>query len=150
MSKEMTPAYINAEFDYIVLPMANVFYIQCVPALKRLAEIFQKITVPTYVIACRVQADSFDHLDELIESIKEPASNFIKSIYATGGEFALRGYFTKEFFDRLGFRSAVVTGCPFMYQMGRQLRIEKHLEKGIKSVQRDETDCTWFDKKIGY
>lgn len=40
--------------------MANVFYIQCVPALKRLAEIFQKITVPTYVIACGVQADSFD------------------------------------------------------------------------------------------
>ena len=35
----------------------------------------------------------------------------------------MRGNTTKEFFDMLGNNSAVVTGCPSMFQMGRNLKI---------------------------
>jgi hypothetical protein len=49
---------------------------------------------------------------------------FIKSIYATGGEFCLRGYYSKEFFDKLGFHDAVVTGCPSLFQRGKDLKVE--------------------------
>lgn len=141
LTPSMTIDYINSEFDYIVLPMANIFHRRYIHDMERLAKIFFQIKVPTFVIACGVQAKSYDYLEELINSIKEPATLFIKSIYSTGGEFALRGYFTKEFFDKLGFRSAVVTGCPSLYQLGDQLRIEKQLNpSNIKSVYNGKLD----------
>lgn len=119
----MSKDYINANFDMIIAPMANVFHAAFSDLLMRLAERFRGIRIPVYVIACGVQADGYDSLDTLCSVIKEPAQAFMKSVYDTGGEFALRGYFSKEFFDRMGYTSAVVTGCPSLYQFGRDLHI---------------------------
>ena len=119
----MSKDYINQSYDLIVAPMANVFAEYFIPLLETLAERFRGIKIPVYVIACGIQAASYEKLDELCRRLKEPASKFISSVYDTGGEFALRGYFTKEFFDRLGFPTAVVTGCPSLYQLGRDLKI---------------------------
>lgn len=127
LTKDMTSEMINSSFDFIVLPMANIFNEKFSESLKNLAETFAKIHIPVYVIACGAQADNYDQLDDLVNQIGELSKKFISAIYATGGEFALRGYFTKEFFERLGFTSAVVTGCPSLYQFGRnfQLNIPK-------------------------
>lgn len=129
-SPDMSKEYINDNFDLIVAPMANIFSKGFVPILWSLEERFREIKIPVYVIACGVQADSYDQLNAICNELRAPASAFISSVYNTGGEFALRGYFTKEFFDRLGFPSAVVTGCPSMFQMGRYLHIsEEKVEK---------------------
>lgn len=122
-SPAMSKDQINADYDFIIAPMANIFSTGFQPLLESLAERFRDIRIPVYVIACGVQADSYDALPQLCEALKEPASRFISNVYETGGEFALRGHFTKEFFHRLGFSSAVVTGCPSLYQMGRDHRI---------------------------
>ena len=122
----MSKDYINESFDMIVAPMANVFHVAFSDLLLRLADRFRGIRIPVYVIACGVQADGYDSLDTLCAAIKEPAQAFMRSVYDTGGEFALRGYFSKEFFDRMGFSSAVVTGCPSLYQLGRNLRISNN------------------------
>lgn len=122
-SPDMTKEQINNEYDFIIAPMANVFSVHYRDLLKRLENRFRGIKIPVYVIACGIQADSFDQLDELVSALKEPASGFISSVYNTGGEFALRGHFTKEFFEKLGFPSAVATGCPSLFQMGRNLSI---------------------------
>lgn len=132
--KDMTAEYINASYDMIVAPMANIFSVGYAAMLNKLAEKFSQIKIPVYVIACGVQAGSYDEINLLCESIREPATKFINTIYRTGGEFALRGYFTKEFFDRLGFKSAVVTGCPSLYQMGRNLTID------IPKKRKDKID----------
>lgn len=114
---------INSIYDFIILPMANIFYRGYVEAMQGLTAIFERIKIPIYVIACGVQADSYDCLESVISEIGEASSNFIRSIYNTGGEFALRGFFTKEFFSRLGFHDAVVTGCPSLYQLGLNFRV---------------------------
>ncbi len=114
---------INNNYDLIIYPMANFFSKQYTDSMLELAQIFNKIKIPVYIIACGAQASSYDDLESLVEKIGTPASKFIESIYQTGGEFALRGYFTKEFFDRLGFSSAVVTGCPSLYQMGPEFKV---------------------------
>lgn len=123
--EDMSKDYINETFDMIVAPMANVFHVAFSDLLQRLAERFRGIRIPVYVIACGVQADSYNELDDLCAVIGSSAREFMKSVYDTGGEFALRGYFTKEFFDRMGFSTAVVTGCPSLYQLGRDLRISE-------------------------
>lgn len=121
--EDMSKDYINEHFDMIIAPMANVFHPAFSELLNRLAARFQGICIPVYVIACGVQTDSYQNLDVLCSAIGAPARAFMKSVYDTGGEFALRGYFTKEFFDRMGFPTAVVTGCPSLYQLGRNLQI---------------------------
>lgn len=138
LSPNMNTDYINSEYDYIVLPMANIFNSNYVADMERLTDIFSSINIPTFVIACGVQADSYDCLDDLVSMIKQPASRFIESIYNTGGEFALRGYFTKSFFDKLGFSSAVVTGCPSMYQLGPDFQVTKRNVKTLKTALNGE------------
>ena len=118
-SPDMTKAQINSDYDFVIAPMANIFSLNYVYLLDRLTERFKDIKIPVYVIACGIQAKSFDDMDELVATLGEPAKRFISTIYKTGGEFAVRGYFTKEFFERLGFSSAVATGCPSMFQLGR-------------------------------
>ncbi len=134
--EDLSYDYINANFDCVLLPLANCFHKGWIPYLEKRASILQNIKIPVYVIACGIQANSYDELDELISSVKEPADKFIRSVYNTGGEFALRGYFTKEFFDRLGYKSAVVTGCPSLFQMGRNLKIpnEKVSRENFKAT----------------
>ncbi len=119
----MTKEEINERYDMIVAPMANVFAIDYAPLLESLAARFEGIRIPVYVIACGIQAGSYDELDDIIRAVGPQAKKFISNVYNTGGEFALRGYFTKEFFERLGFSSAVVTGCPSMFQLGRNLQV---------------------------
>ena len=114
---------INSNYDMVIAPMANIFSIGFKSLLEKLAQNFSKIKIPIYVIACGVQAKSYDDLDTVCKAIRKPATDLIRAIYNSGGEFALRGYFSKEFFDRLGFPSAVVTGCPSLYQIGRNINI---------------------------
>lgn len=120
---ELSENYINQTYDCVLLPLANCFHKAWIPYLEKRASHIRKLKIPVYVIACGVQAESYDEIDSLAESVKEPATEFIKAVYNTGGEFALRGYFTQEFFNKLGFHDAVVTGCPSIYQMGRNLTI---------------------------
>lgn len=119
-----TPDEINEKYDMIIYPMANFFGREWADGMEALADTFGRIKIPTYIIACGVQAKDYGELDELTKDIGEKAKKFISAIYKTGGEFALRGEFSKEFFVKLGFNSAVVTGCPSLYQLGRDFRMK--------------------------
>lgn len=122
---------INRQYDLIIYPMANTFGKKYQAILEELSLVFSKIKIPVYVIACGVQTTDTT-LNDLVDTIGEASKRFISSIYETGGEFALRGYITKEYFDKLGFPSAVVTGCPSLYQIGRKLQITN------RRVEREE------------
>ena len=115
---------INNNFDLIIYPMANFFSTTFAGGMKALAKDFSNIKIPVYIIACGAQANSYDELDWLIDKIGDDSKEFISAIYKTGGEFALRGEFTKAFFTQLGFPSAVVTGCPSIFQLGRNFKME--------------------------
>ena len=115
-----------------------------------------KIKIPVYIIACGAQTDSYDHLDDLILKIGSEASRFIDAIYHTGGEFALRGHFTQEFFKRLGYTQAVVTGCPSMFQVGPELKIVKNSQinrllingkiKSFEGIMRSFPESIYMDQ----
>ena len=125
--RTMTKDYINHNFDIVLIPMANILNPH--PTVKRemeeLAQFFNDIKVRTYIIGIGAQAATYDDFDKLCKEIREPATRFLSAIYNTGGECALRGEFTNEVFKALGFNSAVVTGCPSIYQLGRNIEIKK-------------------------
>ena len=123
-NNEMSNDYINSNFDMIIFPTANCFSEIFESRLEANIEFLKNIKIPVYMIACGVQADDYNHLDLLIKNIGDTSKRFIEAVYNTGGEFALRGFFSKQFFDKLGSNTAVVTGCPSLYQMGRNLFID--------------------------
>lgn len=147
---ELFEDYINNNYDCVLLPLANCFSAGWVQYLEKRASHISKLKIPVYVIACGIEAKSYDEMNSLIESIKEPATKFIKSVYNTGGEFALRGYFTAEFFKKLGFNNAVVTGCPSIFQMGRDLTIsnEKVSKKDFVATINGTFKLPISDKSI--
>lgn len=130
------PEYANKNFDCVVLPLANCFHKGWIPWLITRSDYVSKLKIPVHIIACGAQADSYNDLNQLVEETKENASRLINAVYATGGNIALRGYFTAEYFEKLGFHDYTVTGCPSMYQMGRDLSISN------KKVGRDEFKAT--------
>ena len=123
LTDDMTSDYINSNYDICIKPEANIFSVRFIEGMEYHISKFGDIKIPIYVIACGAQADSYDELDPLYEAVKRPADKFIRSVYKTGGEFCLRGYFTKELFNKLGFKDAVVTGCPSMYQFGSSFSV---------------------------
>lgn len=122
---EINADTVNSKYDFILLPMANIFHTEFLDSMRYLTGIFSRVRIPIYVVVCGVQANSYNDLPRLISEIGDDSKAFIRAIYNTGGDFALRGYFTEEFFCKLGFRDATVTGCPSLFQKGRKFRVDQ-------------------------
>lgn len=116
---------INEQYDMMIYPMANIFSLEFSVGLPKISNFIHQLKIPVFVISCGAQAKSYDDINTLVESIGQVSKDFISSVYNTGGQFALRGYFTAEFFHKLGFHNPAVVGCPSLYQLGNKLRINK-------------------------
>lgn len=126
-TKDMSFDYINQTYDMIIAPMANIFSIGYTKLLDKLADFFECIEIKTFVIACGVQVAEEKDLEEVVNKTKQSAKRFINSIYKNGGEFALRGYFSKKYFDLICPNTAVVTGCPSLFQYGPNIHINNEI-----------------------
>lgn len=127
LTTNMSAEYINSHFDLILWPLANCFAAseEILGYLKEYTRKLHTYTVPVLALGAGAQANSYDDINELINAIKPVAKDFIDAVHRTGGKFGLRGFFTEELFNKLGYYNDCVTGCPSMYQMGKNLHIEK-------------------------
>lgn len=119
---------INEKYDLAVFTTANIFnaHPRIRKELDAFAERIDKFRIPVYILGCGIQCGSYDDIGGLAEEIGDSARAFLKAVYRTGGELAVRGYATKEFLDKvMPDNSAVVTGCPSFYQRGGGLQISK-------------------------
>lgn len=128
LTSQMDYNYINNTFDLIIWPLANCFNASqdIIGYIKSYTERINNYKIPVLALGAGAQASSYDDINKLAEAIREPAIDFINAVHNTGGIFGLRGYFTLELFKKLvGNTEDVVIGCPSMYQMGRNLQINK-------------------------
>lgn len=116
---------INEKYDLIIYSAANLINIEHKKYIGDLADDFSHSKIPVYVISVGLQAKSYDDIYNLCDVIRLNLDRLIRVIYASGGEFGLRGYFTKEVFDMVSENTAEVIGCPSMYQNGPDLLIHK-------------------------
>lgn len=117
---------INEQFDLFVFATV-IFGVDYVMRrnIQTYTRIVKGLKIPVFCFSVGTQIESYDNMNKLIDGTKDVATEFISSVIKTNGYMALRGYFTKEYFDRLGFKSFEVTGCPSMFQNGREFSIEK-------------------------
>lgn len=122
--RSMTWDYVNQSFDAIIISTANAISVTEKNYLRHLVKVVKKCEKPVFVISVGAQADTYDDIEELCACVKDEVKKLVKAVYDTGGEFVLRGYFTKEVMDRIVSNTAFVGGCPSLYQNGRSLYIE--------------------------
>ena len=117
--------YANDKYNAAIMVTANLFGVHAIRALEYYSNLFQQIKVPVYVIGCGIQCGSYQDMDFLIKNTQAYVRRFCEAVYCSGGELALRGYFTKEYLDKIMPNTAQVLGCPSMYMKGRGLHISE-------------------------
>lgn len=119
---ERTIKKINETYDCLVLPFANAFRVSFIKDLQATTRLVKRLSIPCIVVGIGAQAN----LDKQPTSMElaEAAKEFVKAILEKSAKIGLRGEFTADFLESLGFRGErdyTVIGCPSMYLYGGKL-----------------------------
>lgn len=108
---------INAEFDLLVLPMANAFREDFVPPLTRLTEVIEKLRIPVVVPCVGGQVGLDGDPGSAGPQIDEAAVRFVRAVLERSESIGVRGELTKEYLERLGFPGdrLDIVGCPSLH-----------------------------------
>lgn len=123
-----TPEEINEQFDVFIFATV-IFGTDYIMRrnIQTYTKIVEGLKIPVFCFSVGTQISSYDQMEDLVNGTKDVAVPFINSVVKANGYMALRGYFTAEFFKRLGFNEFEVTGCPSMYQNGYGYKLEKDI-----------------------
>lgn len=114
--------YINENFCCVIELRANIFS-KNTSYLDYYFNLLKGVKVPIFFLTTGIQANNVTELHELVKLIGDKSKRLIDLVYTTGGEFALRGEYSKYFFDKLGSNSAPVTGCVSILEANRNLQV---------------------------
>lgn len=119
-------AYINENYDVFVMPFANAFRRQFADSLKTWTELIEKLTIPVVVLGIGAQS-SLDYDLEPLRPIDDAVKRFAKAVLDRSPSIGVRGEFTQQYLNSLGFKDVEVIGCPSMFRNGDILDVQKRL-----------------------
>lgn len=119
---------INEEFDLFVLPLANAFRPQFLPWLERLSHVIEQLKIPVVVVGVGAQLNFSGDYSGVSESTKRSVRRFMSAVLDRSARVGVRGEITQSFLEHLGFgeQHVSVIGCPSMYDLGTDLRVDKN------------------------
>ncbi|MEV6105887.1 polysaccharide pyruvyl transferase family protein [Streptomyces sp. NPDC051940] len=120
-------ARINADFDVFVVPLANAFRPSFESSLKRLTTLIGKLRIPVVVLGVGAQAPpSYDAAR--LAPIEKSVRAFVDAVLDRGPSIGVRGEFTLQYLNGLGYRDVEVIGCPSMFMNGPEFKVTKRVE----------------------
>lgn len=149
--RRVDPAQVDAEFDHVVLPLANAFRPQFADRLAAMTRLLKRITVPATVLGVGAQS-SHDFSTEQLAPGEPAARRFASAALDRGPSIGVRGAFTAEWLRSLGFADVEVIGCPSMFRHGPELpRAASTLEPGaldgtsrvVLAMDRHDEGAAW-------
>lgn len=122
-------ARIDAEFDHLVVPMANAFRPEFERHLLHLTELIEQLTIPVTVVGIGSQAPHGQG-PESLESVAPTVRRFVAAVLERSASIGVRGEFTRRHLAHLGFGDDVVDviGCPSLFLWGPDHRVERRVE----------------------
>lgn len=111
---------IDAEYDRVVIPLANAFRMSFLPQLDRLTEVVSQLTVPVSVLGVGAQFRLGAGLDSAPDELRRSVRAFVRAVLDRSPSIGVRGAFTRDFLVDLGFGDDEidVIGCPSLYGFG--------------------------------
>ena len=98
LNKERIKRY-NNEYDWLLLPLANIFKEDWVEKLKALTFLVKALTIPCIVIGMGLQAESEDGNFDF--PFNQTAKNFIDAVLQKSKIIGIRGEYTAKYLDYL-------------------------------------------------
>ncbi|GAB3745073.1 polysaccharide pyruvyl transferase family protein [Microlunatus parietis] len=123
------PDRINADFDHLVIPLANAFRPTYADRLDRLSELLEQLTIPVTVVGVGAQA-SLGGRRRDAEVLDRAVSRFVRAALRKSPTIGVRGEFTLDYLNSLGFGAdeVEVIGCPSMFMYGPDLKITRKVD----------------------
>jgi hypothetical protein len=120
---------INADFDHVVIPLANAFRVSFVESLNAMTEIIEQLKVPVTVVGVGAQA-SLQGSFRGSAQVGPAVQRFIRAALNLSPSIGVRGEFTQRYLNSLGFGTDVVDiiGCPSMFMYGPHLQVCKRTD----------------------
>lgn len=117
-----SPSEINAEYDHVVIPLANAFRHNYIPSLDGLSDLIENLTIPVTVVGVGAQASLKGHSGHA-NRLKPAVTRFVQAVLERSPSIGVRGEFTRDFLVDLGFgeERIDVIGCPSMFMYGPDL-----------------------------
>lgn len=132
---EISPEYINENYDYLVLPMANSFRGTFSGILNKWSELIEKLTIPCVVTGIGVQM-AYEPDITGKHPFDDSAKRFITAVLNHSHSVGVRGVITQAYLNHLGFRDIDVTGCPSIEMFGPGLKMREP-----KPLTKDSAVC---------
>lgn len=107
---------ISDQYDHYVIPLANAFRPSFVNHLDRLSSCIEKLKIPVTIFGVGAQAASEDAKDQ-VAPLAASVSRFCRAVLARSPSIGVRGEFTANFLNSLGFgpHEIQVIGCPSVF-----------------------------------
>lgn len=124
------PDRINAEFDHLVIPLANAFRHSYTAQLDRLSELLEQLTIPVTVVGVGAQATLGGKRRDA-EVLDRAVTRFVRAVLRRSPTIGVRGEFTLDYLTSLGFGDdeIEVIGCPSMFMYGPDLKINRKVDE---------------------
>jgi hypothetical protein len=117
---------VNAEYDHVVIPLANAFRHSYVDTLDKMSETIENLTVPVTVLGVGAQLKLDGKVDRL-DAVRDSVVRFVSAVLDKSPSIGVRGEFTQTYLQGLGFTDVDLIGCPSIFLHGPGLRIEKRV-----------------------
>ena len=138
--------YVNDNYDYFIIPLANAFKVKGHEELTKLAVFVKMLKIPCAIIGVSIQqmlsdtkfVDSYKYNDEVKE--------LIGAVLSKSPMIGVRGEMTADYLGDLGFKAEkdyTVIGCPSMYTFGNTI-------PEAKSIKLCESSVVSFNSKVEY
>lgn len=114
---------VNADYDGVVIPLANAFRSEYIPILRLLTRFVRATKLPCWVIGVGMQARSEDELRARFPYDGD-VRDFVSAVLEKSALVGVRGEYTAVYLQSLGFvpeRHFTVIGCPSTYLYGDAL-----------------------------
>jgi glycosyltransferase involved in cell wall biosynthesis len=115
-----TAERINAEYDRLVIPLANAFRGSFVSQLDRLTEVIGRLDVPVTVLGVGAQFGLNTTVETAPADLRDSVRAFVSAVLDRSPSIGVRGETTRDFLRDLGFADEQidVIGCPSLYGFG--------------------------------
>jgi len=115
---------INERYAAYVIPLANAFRPSYEANLIRLTQLVERLRIPVVVLGVGAQA-TVGYDASRLAGMEPSVRQFVRAVLDRGPSIGVRGAFTAEYLERLGFRDVEVIGCPSLFLYGDRLRVTK-------------------------
>lgn len=117
---------INERYDVYVIPLANAFRATFSASLARLTKVIEGLKIPVVVLGAGLQSP-LPYAAGKERPFDDTVKAFAKAVLDRSPTIGVRGEYTQDYLQRLGFRDVEVIGCPSMFLRGDQLSVTKRV-----------------------